>query len=357
MRIVYFGTYERGYPRNAQVISCLRRAGVEVIERHEGVWESRHNWTAGWRTAPRLLAAEARLAVRNRPRDADAVIVGYPGHVDLPAARLALGRLPLVFNPLVSLTETLVEDRRRFAPGSAAAGALRALDRFSLRRADLVVADTDAGAAYLANLGAIPRDRVATCLVGVEERVFRPTWRRQERFHALFVGKLIPLHGLETILEAARLAPEIPFRIVGSGQLDPLLSRAPANVDHVPWVEYEHLPEELGGAGCALGVFGTGAKTNRVIPNKAFQALACGTPLVTADTAGARELLEDGASALLVPPGDAGALAAAVRRLAADAELAVRVAGGGLDAYRLSASEEVLGRRWRGLLEQLVDRG
>ena len=46
-----------------------------------------------------------------------------------------------------------------------------------------------------------------------------------------------------------------------------------------------------------------------MIPNKAFQALACGTPLVTADTPAARELLQDGESALLVPPGDPEALA------------------------------------------------
>ena len=30
MRVLYFGTYEQDYPRNAQVISCLRRAGVDV---------------------------------------------------------------------------------------------------------------------------------------------------------------------------------------------------------------------------------------------------------------------------------------------------------------------------------------
>ena len=164
------------------------------------------------------------------------------------------------------------------------------------------------------------------CFVGAEERVFRPVWRPPDRFHALFVGKLIPLHGLETILEAARLAPEIPFRIVGSGQLEPLLRDAPANVERVPWLEYERLPEELGRAGCALGIFGTGDKAQRVIPNKAFQALACETPLVTADTPAARELLEHERSALLVPPGDAEALAAAVRRLAADTDLAVRIA-------------------------------
>jgi glycosyltransferase involved in cell wall biosynthesis len=91
-----------------------------------------------------------------------------------------------------------------------------------------------------------------------------------------------------------------------------------------------------------------------VIPNKAFQALACGTPLVTADTPAARELLRDGESALLVPAGDAEALAEAVRRLAEVAELAEHIAAGGLAAYREHASEEVLGARWRALLEQAV---
>ena len=183
-----------------------------------------------------------------------------------------------------------------------------------------------------------------------------PGWQPQQDFHALFVGKLIPLHGVETILAAARLAPEIPFRIVGSGQLDGLLAERPANVEWVEWVEYEHLPDELQRAGCALGVFGTSAKTGRVIPNKAFQALACGTPLVTADTPAARELLVDGESALLVPAADAEALAAAVRRLANDAALARRIGDGGLDAYRAQASEAVLGERWRDLVEQLVGR-
>ena len=91
-----------------------------------------------------------------------------------------------------------------------------------------------------------------------------------------------------------------------------------------------------------------------MIPNKAFQALACGTPLVTADTPAARELLRDEESALLVPPGDAPALAAALRRLAADGELLRRLSIGGLAAYREHASEDVLGARWRGLIQSLL---
>src|SRR4029078_935183 len=153
-------------------------------------------------------------------------------------------------------------------------------------------------------------------------------------FTVLFVGKLIPLHGLDTVLDAARLAPELRFRVAVPAQLQRLLCGGPPNVDHVRWVEYERLPGELHRASCALGVFGTSAKAARVIPNKAFQALACGTALVTAHTAAARELLRAGEGALPAPPGDPPALAPALRRLAGDGELLRRLSIGGLAAYR-----------------------
>jgi glycosyltransferase involved in cell wall biosynthesis len=354
VRVLYFGTYERGYPRNAQVIAALRGAGVDVVEHHVSVWEAReHKWQAGARLAARLALAETRLFRRPR-EDFDALIVGYPGHLDLAAGRRVAGDKPVIFNPLVSLYDTFVEDRRRFGRGTLAGRALRAIDRRALRAADLVVADTEASADFLAELGDLPRSRVQVCLVGAEERVFAPGWKPEQPFEALLVGKLIPLHGLATVLEAARLAADLRFKIVGTGQLESLLRQRSPNVEHVPWVDYERLPYELHAAGCALGVFGTSNKARRVIPNKVFQALACGVPVITADTAAARELLVDGESALLVAPGDARALATAVLRFAEDAALARRVADGGLRAYRARASERVLGERWRGLIEGLV---
>jgi glycosyltransferase involved in cell wall biosynthesis len=355
MRVLYFGTYERDYPRNAQVISALRRAGVEVVERHVGVWEnSRQNWSAGPVAAARLALAELRLL--RRPREEfDAVLVGYPGHFDLPAARRTARGRPVVFNPLVSLSDTLVADRGRFRDGSLPARTLSRIDRRALRSADLVVADTRANAERLAELADLPPERIEVCFVGAEERLFNPSRAPEEPFTALFVGKLIPLHGLETILAAARSEPDLHFRIVGSGQLESLVQERPENVEWVPWVEYERLPAELHRAGCALGIFGTSDKAMRVIPNKAFQALACGTPLVTADTPAARELLVHDESALLVPAGEPEALAAALRTLRADPELAQRLGRGGRAAYEAQASEQVLGARWRGLFERALE--
>ena len=355
MRVLYFGTYDRAYPRNAQVISALRGAGVEVREQHRAVWERRHNWSVGLRQMLRVAEAEHSLRKsRDDERDADALIVGYPGHFDLPAAkRVARGR-PVIFNPLVSLFDTIVDDRQRFRRGSPGAGVVHIVDRRAFRRADRVVADTDAHAEFFRHEFDLAAGRVEVCFVGAEDRLFRPGWQPDAQFHALFVGKLIPLHGLGTILAAAALAPEVPFRIVGSGQLEHLLADRPPNVVWVPWVDYDGLPNELQGAGCALGIFGTTAKAARVIPNKAFQAIACETPLITADTPAARELLTDGHDALLVPPGDPVALAAAVRRLARDRVLADAIGAAGRETYAARASEAVLGVRWRALLERAI---
>ena len=227
--------------------------------------------------------------------------------------------LPVVFNPLVSLWDTFVNDRGRFKPGGLRARALRAIDRRAFARRiswSRTPTHTRSSSARSAPAGSRPASSAR------RNASSGPGGARPRRT-ALFVGKLIPLHGLETILAAARLAPDIRFLVVGSGQLDRLLDDRPPNVEHVSWVEYEQLADELHRASCALGIFGTSEKAQRVIPNKVFQALACGTPVVTADTPAARELLRDGESALLVPPGDPAALVDAIAP--GDAGASVRV--------------------------------
>jgi glycosyltransferase involved in cell wall biosynthesis len=353
VKALYFGTYDRSYPRNAQVISCLQGAGIELSERHEEVW-GRHNWAVGPRQLPGLVAAELRLARRLRDDDAEVIIVGYPGHFDLTAAqRVARGR-PVVFNPLVSLYDTVVTDRGRFREGSIPARALHRIDRHAFRQADLVVADTRAHARFFGERFGLSDDRLAVAFVGAEDRLFRPGATSKPPFHALFVGKLIPLQGIETILAAAQIVPEIPFRVIGSGQLSSLLERKPPNVTHVEWVDYEALPAELQCAGCALGIFASGPKASRVIPNKAFQALACATPLITADTPGSRELLTPGRDAILVPPADPQALADAVRSLAHDPAKAREIGAAGRETYLRLADERALGKVWRSILERVV---
>jgi glycosyltransferase involved in cell wall biosynthesis len=351
VRVAYFGTWETGYPRNDQVIAALESADVEVDLVHQDMWTGRHKFGLTPTVLPRLARAEVRLARASVADDAEAVIVGYPGHFDLWSAKRH--RRPVVFNAMVSLYDTFVEDRERFREGSLPAKALRRLDRAAFRASDLLVADTQANADYMRALAGL--DEVAVCYVGAEERLFQRAWQRNDDFHVLFVGKFAPLHGVDVILDAARLLPDVPFRIVGTGQLTQVLGDRPGNVEHIPWVEYERIPDLYARAGCALGVFGTSGKADRVIPHKAFQALAVGSPLVTADTPAARELLVDGRDCLLVDR-TADSLAQAIVALRDDPGLAERIGTGGRATFEREASETVLGGRWREAVERAIAR-
>lgn len=353
MRVVAFGTYQRDYPRFAQAHAAWRHAGIEVEERRRAVWDGRREaWSAGAATAARLVAAQAALA---RARAAgDVLYVGYPGHLDLPAARRVARGRPIVFDPLVSLRDTLVADRARFRSGAAADRALRAIDRFAFRHADAVVADTAAHARFFASAFGLDPLRVHVVPMGADDSLFASGPRPNPSVDVLFVGKLIPLHGLETLLATARALPQLRFRLVGDGQQRRLLRERPANVRWEPWLPLAALPQAYRGAAVALGIFGTSAKAGRVLPNKAYHALATATPLVTADTDASRELLAHGRDAVLVPPGDPTALAAALGALVPDAEARARLGAAGRLTYERHAALPVLAARWQQLLERLL---
>ena len=74
----------------------------------------------------------------------------------------------------------------------------------------------------------------------------------------------------------------------------------------------------LAEAHISLGAFGAGEKTGRVVPHKLWQGLAAGRAVVTGDGPGVREVCKDGEHLLLVPRGNAEALAEALASLVAD---------------------------------------
>jgi glycosyltransferase involved in cell wall biosynthesis len=147
----------------------------------------------------------------------------------------------------------------------------------------------------------------------------------------VFYGLYTPFQGAPVIGSAlARLAgAPVAVTMVGRGQ-DRAATKAAAaanpDVRWLDWVPADELPALVAAHDVCLGIFGTSAKALRVVPNKVFQGAAAGCAVVTSDTAPQRRAL-DGA-AVLVPPGDPDALAAALRRLAGDrAELEQRRAG------------------------------
>jgi glycosyltransferase involved in cell wall biosynthesis len=278
-------------------------------------------------------------------------------------ARLVAGRRArLVFAPLVTLTETLVDDRGVYRRGGLKSRAARFLDRLTLEKPSLVLTDTEAHRAWIAER-LTPRARTATLYLGAEPG-FRPCPPRVrgagEPLRVLFYGQYVPLHGTEVIVEAAaHLADEggVEITMIGTGpERDATVRRAASRgvrtITFEDWVEYEALPARLAACDVALGIFGTTSKAKMVIPTKVYQAAASGRAIVSADTPALREVFTPGEDVLTVRPGDAGGLAAALRTLRDTAALAPRIgaAAGRLMAEHLDA--EAQGAR---LAEVLAD--
>ena len=267
----------------------------------------------------------------------DVVVVLYPGQIDMlvlaPIWRLR--RVPVVFDPLLSLYDTVVGDRAMVGARSWRGRLLAAVDRIAFALADLVVVDTpEVGAYYRERLG-LREDKQIIVWPGTDaSRLGAPAAGADPR-RVLFHGSYIPLHGLATIVRAAALLEDtdVDVRIVGTGQERPAIETLVAELGGVPRLTLvdpmplEQIGDEIRSASICLGVFGASAKAGRVVPFKVFEYLALGRAVITGDTPAARNALGD--DVVLVPPGDAAALAGAIRALMTDADRRERLGRAG----------------------------
>jgi glycosyltransferase involved in cell wall biosynthesis len=373
-RVVLWGTYDLGKPRTRILIRGLGEAGVELIQCHVDVWsgvEDKAN-IAGWRKivaiVGKLILAYPILIWRylRLPRH-DVVLVGYLGHLDVivlwPFA--ALRGTPVVWDAFLSLYETVVEDRQMVGPRHPLAWLVWAWDWLACRAADLVLLDTHAHARWFQSEFKLRDGRTDAVFVGAEPDAFAPLpdgahSKAGGPIRILFYGQFIPLHGIETIVAAAaRTAPELySWTIIGTGQEDArirtLLEANPIpNLRWITWVPYRQLRESIATADICLGIFGQSGKAARVIPNKVFQVIAAGRPLVTRDSPAMRELVAaDTPGIHLVRAGDADSLLAGIAELARQVRQSSTAALFGSLRDRIAPA--AIGRQLAALLAQVA---
>jgi glycosyltransferase involved in cell wall biosynthesis len=348
-----FGAFDPEYPRNRIVRAGLAAAGFDVVE-------ARAPGKRAWRRWPALATAWLRVK-----KPVDVVFVPEFRHKDVPLARALAGRRPLVFDPLVSRWDTLVGDWQLHAPGSPQARWNRAIDRWAFRAADRLLCDTWAHGELFVALGA-ERSRLRRVLVGAEPAFFAvPPPPQGGPVRITYIGGFLPLHGVPTLLEAvaiieagalARALPPFVFQLVGDG-IEYEEARAAARTLKLTRVEftgrmaYADAPRVLASSHIALGAFGIGEKTGRVIPHKLWQGLAAGRAVVTGDGDGPREVFVDGVHLRMTPRGDAAALATVLMELIAKRESRERLAAAGRARACELGTPEAVGRQLREALE------
>jgi glycosyltransferase involved in cell wall biosynthesis len=358
MKICWFGIYDRDYSRNDILISGLRANGIEVVE-----------CRADWRDPMRYRKLIRQF--REAKKGCDIIYAAYPAPVPTILAKIItlFSGTPVVMDAFYSMYDAVVNDRREVPAYHPRALKLLILDWLALLAADAVIADTEEHKKYWSSWLFVSPKKIRTVYVGVNDaRVYpidAPRRRQQSpeersergravvaesgaRFLIHFHGKNIPLQGVDKILAAADLLAgdsSIRFRMIGAG-------RTSENIECLGRVPFDDLNRYMAEADAVLGVFGDGAKARRVIPNKIYEGLAAGKPVITMDTAAVREVFSDSDLVMVAP--DPSSIAAAIRKLRDDPALRQSVADSGYAKIRKSFTPQALGARLRDILTPLL---
>jgi glycosyltransferase involved in cell wall biosynthesis len=208
-------------------------------------------------------------------------------------------------------------------------GMSRWLERFLYQRADRVVVNSPGFIDHVRRRGGKRVDLVPN---GVDISMFDPqaTGRDFRQAHGLgdeYVVLYAGAHGMSNdlgvVVEAAELLQahsEVQFVLVGDGKDKPGLQARVSelgldNVRFVPPIEKSGMRQALAAADACLAILKPIEAYRTTYPNKVFDYMAAGRPVLLAIDGVIREVVERAEAGLFVPPGDPAALAAAVRQL------------------------------------------
>lgn len=297
-----------GYPNAARTLQALQaRQDVEIVECGRWLPDSFRLWTLiqanvahrAW-TIVQLVFGNLRsglVAVRHARKLHAAVYVPYPA---VPLLWMfsfipRRARPPLIADAYISLWDSLVVDRGGARTQGKFSKLLRAVEGRALRTADVVLTDTQANRDYLIDIFEIKPACVRSLPLAIVESASlgrRPSESATEGrpLEVLFVGTLVPLHGIgNLLLGIAPLVHDAAFRftVIGSGQnsgkLNEFLQAHPgANVRWIrEWQQPSELTRRIESADVCLGVFGGAGKASRVLPFKLYLYLAHGCAVIT----------------------------------------------------------------------------
>lgn len=235
----------------------------------------------------------------------------------------------------------------------------RAKQALVSRFVDRYIAVSSAMGEELRSVVAHP-DRVAVIHNTIEPKRFesaagdvRATLDDGGRSIVLTLARLDFQKGLETLIEAAALVPDVLFLIAGDG---PERARLEAEAEALGVAERvrflgrrEDVPELL--AACDVFVL---PSLFEGLPVSVLEAMAAGRPVVATSVPGTAEAVADGETGILVSPSDPELLARAIRQVTADPAMARRMGDAGRTRVRRLFSADEMGRKLDSLYQELL---
>ncbi|MEW5868011.1 MAG: glycosyltransferase family 4 protein [Chloroflexota bacterium] len=242
------------------------------------------------------------------------------------------------------------------------------LERFLYRRSDCLMVNSPG---FIAHVQARGARRVELVPNGTDTRMFDPyadgrAFRQAHGLEGKYVALYAGAHGISNdlgvVLQAAHMLsdrPEIAIVLLGDGKEKPALvaqadERGLDNVFFVPPVPKSGMGEALAAADACIAILKPVPMYATVYPNKVFDYMAAGRPVILAMEGVIRQVIEACEGGIYVPPGDPAALAQAVRRLADEREWGLSLGRNAHQHVQEHFDREELAQRLAELVENLV---
>lgn len=171
--------------------------------------------------------------------------------------------------------------------------------------------------------------------------------------YVAFAGRISPEKGVATLLAAAAMIPDVPFKVAGDGPLlSEVMAGAPNNVEFLGRLEFS-----------GLLTFYRQCRV-LVVPSVCFElfgmvavdAMALGIPVIASRIGGLPDVVEDGVTGLLFKPGNPQGLANKVRHLWADPELCHRMGEAGRQKIIREYSQDKFYRNLLAIYQTAIHR-
>ncbi|MBN2257512.1 MAG: glycosyltransferase [Anaerolineaceae bacterium] len=361
--------------RNRMLIDGLRNVGVDVIECHQELWHGTGDriniLLSGWYKLgfwARVYRAYSKLIKQfSAISKFDAVVIGYPGHMDVLLARILtwLKRKPLAWDILMSLYLISV-DRQLDQVNRFSIRLLSLLERIVLHLPDMLFIDTGSYREWFIKKYHADKEKFRLLPIGADNRVFivNPAHKRlkSKGLQVVYYGSYIPNHGTHFIIEAARLLKDeldIRFMMIGNGPdleyCKQFAYKADLkNVVFIDWLEKNELIPLIDKADVVLGSFGIVSQSYLTIHNKVYEGMAMKKAVITGDSPAIREVFRNKEELLLCKRGDPRSIAKAILLLKNDTELKDRLAENGNRYYLSHSTIEHMGARMKRMLHELI---
>lgn len=244
------------------------------------------------------------------------------------------------------------------------------LERFLYRHSDLLVVNSPGFIDYVRSRGG---RRVELVPNGSDPTMFDPRadgieFRREHELLHKYVVLYAGAHGmsndLDNLLDAANLLREennIKIVLIGDGKEKPTLIRRAGDMDlgnvfFLPPLAKCDIPQALAAADACVAILRPVEMYKTVYPNKVFDYMAAGRPVILAIGGVIRDVVDGVGAGVAVPPGDAVALAAGIRRLFSDRQGGREMGKRGRDLIEREFDRRVLAGQMVRLMEGLAGR-